>query len=634
MDSKAPLRASAPAAPTSALDKAMSFLNKYKEGGSSTPRTSAAEGVDTFRRSGAANTIRDEDEMDMSLSSDSDKYLKTTRKSPSRLTASRDNRVPEHYGEDMAATRAGGGVSRSLTGARSSAQFATARELGILDSGGLEGPKAAVSPAGLDKPKPPRGSKGNSLYSQAGVYPPPSDGRLTGIRASAATISAPLNAGATRQSYESEGEVDSSIDSVSSMVTAGVEEIRGEARAKEKEPTRIGSFSDIGGSYGSNAQQRSGFNGYNIEQQPALRPGRKKDGLCSPIGEASDVESGISWEGSTGTPRRTAPLDEFDLESTDKATPRAGSVADGLGAGSNREKSASSHDAEERESEEDEEDDYGDDDFEDVDPLPESDSDDTGNQSLKFVASQGRGRSKESEEPALPQTDSHALQRLQVRGTKKSLSDDDTEHHEPEPATIVSCTGAPREEEFARTRGHGTLQEPRQAWGDPPAGSKPGLHDTSDFGTSPESGAYGNTEDICEIAPGSEVGSRGRRLGVAEKWDQGPLGGCWMKDASGAHDSDPAIGMRDGVAPSHSGNKIPDETQKISAENRKTGDTGIGCVSRSGVLIDRSTEVHDSGRPPGMEVKTISRSSGVASVEYAHDKDTGVDLRSYGTQVR
>ena len=637
MDSKAPLRASAPAAPTSALDKAMSFLNKYKEGGPSTPRSSTAEMANVFRRTGAANTIL-HDEMDMSLSSDSDKYLNTTPKAPSRLTPSRDTPEAEH-GEDTSVTHGGGGISRTLTEARSSAHFATARELGILDLGAVGGPKAAVSPSGLEKPKPSSGSKVNTLY-QAGGYPPP-DGRSAGFRASA-TISASPNAGAARQSSECVSEREaSSIESISSLVPGAVQELtdkelRVEAQATEREQRRRGSFSEIGGGYAANAQRSSGFLRQSVEQESTLLPSRQQDGLCSsPVGEASDVESGYSRADSI--PRRSMPLVELATGSDHNAPPISKREADGPDAGGIRSREQSrgdicvSHGEEESEVEED--DDYGDDDFEELDTLLESDGEDAGSRPLNFVASKGRDPSGGLDEAVMPQTKSREPQPPQIWGTKESLSPNNVENQTPEPAAAVSSMGDyPLEEEVARSRQNGALQEPHQAWDDLSAELKRGLPDTTDFGTNPESDADGTTEDISEIAPGSKVGTGGRQFGVEEKRDRKPLGRCWVDVASGAHDSERTKRTDGGVAPSLLGKVTQDESAR--AENRKMGATNIDGISKRGVLIDRSTEVHDPGRPPDMEVKTISRDSGVASVEYAHDTERGVDLRSYGTQAR
>lgn len=632
MDSKAPLRASAPAAPTSALDKAMSFLNKYKEGGSSTPRSSTAEGANVYRRSGAAKTFLDEDEMDMSLSSDSDKYLKTTRRAKSRLTPSRDTPAAEHGG-GMAVAHEGGGVSRSLTEARSSAHFATARELGMLDAGALGGPKAAVSPAGLERPKPSSGSKANTPYQSGGYLPP--DGRSAGIGASAA-ISASPDAVAARQSseYDSEGEVASSIESVSSMVPAAVDEPRVEARETDEEQRRRVSSLEIGSGFGTNAHRSSGFLRQSVEQESKFLPDRQKSGLnSSPVGEASDVESGYSREASTS--RSSMPMDELASVSDHKVAPISKREADDPDGGDTCSRElirggvSASHAEAENEAEEDgEDDDYGDDDFEELDTLLESDGGDAVSPPLPLVASKGRERSEGLEEAMLPQTKSRAHQPPQIRGTKM-------ENQTPEPAAAVSSVAvSPLEEEVGRSRQLGAIQEPSQAWDDLSAELKRGLPNTTDFGTSPESDADGNTEDISEIAPGKNVDTRKPRLGVEERQTRRSLDGCWVDVAGGAHDSERTKGTDDGTAPLLPGKITRDETQGANVESRKMGGADIDGISKRGVLIDRSTEVREPGRPPGMEVKTISRASGVASVEYAHDTERGVDLRSYGTQAR
>lgn len=638
MDSKAPFRASAPAAPASALDKAMSFLNKYKEGGSSTPRSSTAEGTNILRRSAAANTILDKDEMDMSLSSDSDKYLKKTRTSPSRLKPSHDTPAAEN-GEGMVVAHVGGGVSRLLTEARSSAHFTAAKELGMLDSGLLGGPKAAVSPAGLEKLKPSSGRKLNTLY-QSGGYPT-SDGRSAGIRATAGMSASP-NAGAARQSseHDSEGEVASSIESVNSMVPAAVGDLRVKARETKREQGRRDSFSEIGGGYGTKAQRSSGFLRQSVEQESALLPTRQKDALCSSsVGEASDVESGYSRAEST--PRSSMPLEELASVSDHKAPSVSRQGADGpdLGGTHSRELTRGgisvSHAEEDKAEEGGEDDDYGDDDFEELDTLLEGGGEDAVRQPLPFVAPKGRDRSGDLEEAVLPQANRSALQPPHTRGTTKSLPDNNMRNQTSEPLTAVTSMGAsPLQEEVARSPQHGTIQDARQAWDDLSAELKRGLPETTDFGTSPESDADGNTEDISEIAPGNNADIRGRRLGVEEKQTRTSLGGCWVGAASGPRDSKPTKRTDAGVAPFLHGKVTRDETQGASAENRKMGATDIDGISKRGVLIDRSTEMQDPGRSPDVKVKTISRTSGVASVEYAHDTERGVDLRSYGTQAR
>ncbi|CAN0064421.1 unnamed protein product, partial [Hapterophycus canaliculatus] len=167
VDLKEPLRASAPAAPTSALDKAMSFLKKYSSNAS--PNKSTAER--TFQKSSdALISTFNEEELDLSLSSGSDAgEWKPARKAHTDWRASRGKLTLE----PQEATK-----SRALTGMRTSARFSTAKELGISGPEELGVPKAAVSPLGLMKSSTNRSSDG---AQQANEYSPP-ESRLSGLR--------------------------------------------------------------------------------------------------------------------------------------------------------------------------------------------------------------------------------------------------------------------------------------------------------------------------------------------------------------------------------------------------------------------------------------------------------------------
>ena len=555
------LRASAPAGPTSALDKAMSFLNKYKQGGSG---AATAKGVNTSRKStDVARTTFDEDEMDMSLSSDSGSAGRTpARKATSRLKPTRDKPVLAGTATSEAEGEFGN-RPLTLSGMRSSGRFGTAKELGISESGGLDGPKAAVSPVGIPSNRfTNNSSEGGARYpADAGS---PSEHQSSGLRlvvnipGESSTYGSPVNRG-SESDIESEG---SAVVEVLEEQSPGVQEV------SESEPwlgslnSELGVSSEIdaGGSLGLVSPAREKKSGPDRRGFARSPPDRSALGKVMSIDDLASVS-----RPQTSPNLRDRGTDAGDDSGGDRSERTRGSYA---------------------EDDDDDEDDYGDDAFEDQDVLMESIG-----------------------EPALPTE----CQNTHPTPTTEAPSHESRVGQSASPAARIASDQ--RREVGSR---------PLEAWSMPPtvkeeARPSPG---TSDSGTSPRSRTNGADIDRKdERAPPN----------TREAWvARSARGSCAAKD-EGEGTARAATG---GVGRPSLQNTDQCRPQGDDS-GRGTGkqETRRGSLSKRGVLIDRSEEASNPTRPPDTEVKVIARVDAVASVEYAHDPESGRNLRSCGTQV-
>lgn len=564
---KDPLRASAPAGPTSALDKAMSFLNKYKQGASS---AATAKGANSFRKSlDAANTTFDEDEMDMSFSSDSDAAGRSPgRKAPSRLKASRDEpRLEPRTGAATAGTERNF-ASRSLTlsGMRASGRFDTAKELGISESAGLEGPKAAVSPIGIQN-RSTKSSEGVARYQADACSP--SEHQSSGLRlvvnipGESSTYGSPVKHGSG-----------SDIESVGSVVAEALEEQTGGEDVFGGEPwlgslnseLAISSKADPGGSsdlVNPTLEQQSG-SATNLNQDSRGASGR---GLAQSPPDRSAIGKVMSVDDLATVSRPQIPPNPRG---------RGANAEDGRGSESS-ERNRRSY-AAEGEDDDDEEDDYGDDDFEDQDVLMESIGE------------------------TAPVTEGH--------NTISASTTRAPSHVSCVGQSTIPARGAANNQE------HGVLPRPLEAWSRPPADKEAAqsLPGTSDSHTSPRSIDWKDGR-----AP----------PGTREAWGEKSA-----RESCAKGDKSTAPAATGGIARPLSPNTDQCRQQgDNSARGTGTEETNGGSLSRRGVLIDRSIEASNPIRPSDMKVNVIARVEAVASVEYAHDPESGLNLRSCGTQV-
>lgn len=627
IDPKSPLRASAPAAPTSALDKAMSFLDKYKQGNSSTaPRRSADVPSATF----------DEDELEISLSSDSDAPgRQAARKAPSRLKVSRNKIVLEPQratavtSEDDPASR-----SLTLTGMPSSARFATAKELGIN-----LGPKSAVSPVGLKKNNSTKSNAG-SAQSHVDAHSPFED-QKPGLRL-AVNIPGESSAHASLRRQDS----DSEVESLGSAVAEALEEtICGEDDEIEDE-SRLGSLiSEPVSDFEVDAGGNSRLVGPTLEQHSGSAIILKQDSR-----EAGDTGFARVPPGRT-TLGKIMSFDELATVSGQQiCSASENREENGVDNGSDRfEGNGGNHarysTAEPATEDEDNEDDYGDDDFEDQDVLMESNGENPReHHALGEPTSTVGGAATRcfeevvSQQPILGHGSSPASTTTFVTA---NIENDKTPH--PVTAPVGSRVTQPISPvgELVNYREHESLQRPREAWAvlEEKKYENQTLPVTSDSGTNPGSCMNPDNELKDDPAPENNRRADGRASsGAREAWGMRSASESLTKGAKGDK-SNAAVTTgeeEDGVDQPHN---IPNAGQcrhreSEAARGAGNGKESVGVVSKRGLLIDRSSEDRDPIRPPGSEVKVVVRAEAVASVEYAHDPESGLDLRSCGTQVR
>ncbi|CAM9743420.1 unnamed protein product [Ectocarpus fasciculatus] len=570
VDLKAPLRASAPAGPTSALDKAMSFLNKYKQGSANGAQTTtAATGVGTFRKSAnARSTTFDQDEMDLSLSSDSDTAGgPSRRKTPSRLKPTRDK--PSLAPQE------------SMVKVRSLAGLSTTKELEANDLGDLGRPKAAISPVGLQRHSSASRSAADARF-QADAYSP-SEGRTSSLRL-AVTIpgeSSPLSSLVRHGS-------DSDVESIRSAVAEVLEDQSGEEEEEEGSP-------DLQ----SPTFEKTKDNGM-VESDSGLTRSPPGRGALGSIMSFDDL--------ATVSGQRISP----DLD--DKGD-------DTSNGGVNRKQSAGNRGSYAAEDEE-EDDDYGDDDFEDLDLLMDSNGGISDAQQVLNKTTSIEVARISSQQP--------------ISGHGTSPASPTEEMVKTSPNDECQVAGATAEcRRFLATGEtvgdplNGAPEPPREAWSVPAAKTDVAktLPTMAESGTSPDTDwkddgvmSESNTR-AKERAPSGAMEAWGERLGSgpsATVSDTKYLGTAATKD--------------DGMLPCVS-NTSRCREDIIAARGKGEARTSIDSISKRGILIDRSTELHDATRPPGMKVKVVVRTEAVASVEYAHDPERGLDLRSCGTQI-
>lgn len=617
--SKSLLRASAPAAPTSALDKAMSFLDKYKEGNSSTaPRRCADVPSATF----------DEDELEISLSSDSDApNRKPARKTPSRLKASRIE--PELKSQRAkAATPEWDPANHpaTLTGMPSSARFATAKELGIS----LEGPKSAVSPVGLQKNNSTKSIAGGAR-SYVDICSPSGD-QSPGFRLA---VKFPEES-STHTSLVRQGS-DSEVDSVGSVVAEALEE----AIPREDELEDKSRLESLASELASDSEidASSSLVSSMLERQSGSARISRKDnretgdtGFARVAPDRTFLGKGMSFD--------ELATNSGQIISSVPDNREANSVDD---ESDGREGNAGNHaryaTAEAATEEEGSEDDYGDDDFEDQDVLMESNSEKPREQHISSeTTSTTCGAATSCTEKVVSQQpmSGHRTSPVStITATANVLPNDGKPYPVTESAgpSVSHQAISPPVGGVVNYREHETLHRPREAWSVPVVN----IEETRLLPvSSPKSCTNLDKDWTDDAGPGNNQSAVGRAPpGAREAWGIRPASGASAKcDRS-------YTPVTTGEA--KGGEEIPhipnaDQCQHRESEiARGTGKgeaTSVGTISKGGLLIDRSAEARYPIRPPDSEVKVVVRAEAVSSVEYAYDPESGIDLRSCGTQVR
>lgn len=613
VDLKEPLRASAPAAPASALDKAMSFLNKY----CSNPASNKMGTERTFGKSSdAPNSTFNEDELDLSLSSDSDAGdWKPARKASTDWKASRDQVTPEPQQD---------GKSRALTEMRTSARFSTAKDLGISGPGELGMPKAAVSPVGLIQISANRESEGAQPYQADGYSPP--ENRLSGLRLA---VNIPGDS-SPHTSLIRPGS-DSDVDCISSPLGEGVEDktrVRAEGFQDRSKPGSC--VSEIAGSTEISPVRNSSFASPTFQQHSESARTSRQDGTgASDRGFARHaVDHGslgniVSFDNLAAVSGREIFSNANDGRAVATEVPLGGKE-------SNIENNGS-HTAEDVAGEEEEDDDdYGEDDFEDQDVLMESNSEAPDGEQASGKTTLGRG----SDETAGSSCFHEVVSQRSVpvpRGSPAPVeaSPEDRKQREAEESAADSRAGRQEMSTGAvhRIGESETPAEPREAWSVTAANEeKARLGPIAiDSGTSPESRMNADAEWKDSVSPGNSPSIHGRApSAVKEAWGHASAS---SPSGNGRRDCCAAQTLRSNSA------RCPNQGGDAAC-GTGSREASIGSVSRRGILMDRSTEAKNRTRSPGAKVTVVVRTEAVSSVEYAHDPERELDLRSCGTQVR
>ena len=592
--------ASVPAAPASALDKAMGFLEKYKKRASSSPTLGHAARTNSNRRWSATDAAFDADnETDFSLGSDDiDRGLTFYRKIDPMLKPNRAAPTPE--------------PSRSLTDVPPSGCFATAKQLGITESEISNGPKAAVSPISLEGHLATSDCHCEEVGTRKGHQfdtCPSEEGRKSGLRFFSVSMPRSPSSDMVRQDPRNDDNYVSSVESVPSAVTARfVKEVRTEAPCGWSQRSRESSFSDLASSYKKDAENSSNLAGLELRrggkistdshvaatraidgahERVYVREGFGKLSSFEDIATVHDQDQPFKWGQATTAAEDTSSDIRNDIDSERNYDYRSARMTQAT--------------------EEEEGDCYDDDDFEDVDDSLGS-NDHVGDQGPGGCFQQNVTSNEDRHNPA------HNTTPLGNDG-----NEEDSGQRQGDGYTSYRAN-----EPFGRTC---------QGW-DRGANAASPLVATVEDNVRPRvciGGGNGRAND-CEVDTTSDRPSvQVRSRTVKEAW------GCTLD-----HEE-----VLEGVRATHTASMttsvacqcIIEETNRNHTSDRASFGgagpvAGVGDMSNQGVRIERSNEACNPQRPPSADVKIFVRSNAVASVEYAHDPERGVDLRSFGTQVR
>lgn len=592
----------------------MSFLNKY-----STPPTGAAtkEINVATRLSGTANTnVDDEDEMDISLSSEGmDTGQTFPRKVQSRLKASGG---PDELGKPFGQHP----VSRSLTGVRSSARFATAKELGVSELGALAGPKASVSPLGLQNQHVNTVDTAGSRF-ETDKHSQLEEGRVSGLLLAVNIPGGSPDSAAVKHERGSDGEVASSVESIHSAVAGTLEEIRQEAQAAGSWQPQLGSACpELGSSREFDDEGSSGPISPTNEREDAIlkrtlpqdkahsstRNDNNRGFVHTALGKVISGEHLAAVSGQhaeTTLSRRDGQTIDYDY-SGGREGASVGyrvSIVDDMG---------------------DDEDDYEDDGFEEVDGNTES---------AKTLPAAGRNGANLAG-VVLRRSASCEADPTTGRGADGSNIDssDEGQHHVQRPTPVTSSVPEPLVDNSVHSGECAMTRKPRQVWNDLEPPGKSRAPETTDSGTSPLPQSMPGTSASHDNGRGTSPGSNPIPPGKAlldtkQAWGGRSASESQVEDRnSAAAASTPTGDMNDGGVARH--------PLQVADEFRRETPAVVDGVSKKGVVIDRSAERRSPDPPPGTDVKVVRRAETVASVEYTHDPERGLNLRSCGTQVK
>ncbi|CAM9159399.1 unnamed protein product, partial [Scytosiphon promiscuus] len=576
VDSKEPLRASAPAAPTSALDKAMNFLNKYSS--STAPNKTGAER--TFRQSsGAPIPTFNEDELDLSLSSDSDAGdWKPARKALTGRKVSPDKLTPEPRGETK---------SRALTGMRTSARFSTAKELGISEKGELSMPKAAVSPLGLMKSSTNRITEGAKPNEADGNSP--SESHLSGLRLAVDILG---NSSPNTDLLQSGSASD--VDSiVSALVETVVDEIQGGAEGFENGARPSPTFQQDSESARTSKQDDREARDKELARAPVDR------GSLGNVASFHDLAAISGHDNPSNCNNSQANAKGNQIQG------RAGSIDNN---GSHATDNGGRVDSEQA-----------------LTKTALVSAEIAGSACVENVVSRpsvpGQGESPASTTQATAGTSGDNTWREVAKSAIESRV-----------GRQKTCTG-----EADGMGQRDTPQEPREAWAmavvnEEKANLAPV---TIDSGTSPEPRINPDADWKNKSSPENTRGIEGESpSALKEAWGHASAAGPSINGQT--RNSSVAEGRADDC---HAGQTLPPKAARCP---RRGGDAAcepgrregrIGSVTKRGIVMDRSSEARDYTRPSGEKVKVVVRADAVSSVEYAHDPERQLELRSCGTQM-
>lgn len=718
----APLRASTPAGNTSALDKAMGFLNKYTQGGvrnsdAGTPPTKANTPVagsrqlnggdfDKSSRNGRRTNYFDDDidDMDILLSSSEDADDSETEPQKQRMTRTESTHGLQRH-IDKHGDAVDGGKSKapmfpmkvddagpSLTGARSSGRFPTAEDLGIrveeVLGQSVVAPKVAVSPLGAGHATNRRSNAADDFESGYNNTarddhdaPEPTDVssavRLT-VNIPGSRHAHALGATSREPRKPIEGDVHdaSSTNSVESKLSRSIEkpnQSHSVASSREhnvdNDQQRLSrSSSGIESSCGVNDEGEltsisptancntgkeeegagRGANGRDFDRGIRRGDGGSRDNVVSSndlalVGHhvsfasttpVASEEPNVGDEQGVGTRSDTANSTRIRNKANSAETVRT------MNKGSSDSDVGGSAHEEEEEEEGDDEDDYEDDDFEELEATAESDQYNDSPKDEKMRRILPSNYTERYDDATLAQATASTTMGTASEFGKGNAVDDRGEG--PKVPCSRQAWAEPRRDD--NTKQSQTIS--KSTTGAQSACSSPGSPTDRDA-----TGIGGRSDDANKAHDdgGMRATSKGGEMKVA--WGIQSVKESRQLNGYQTDSEDTAMGtvgrarnsitgMRESTKGCGSVAQIvhPDQSEQLrpgrrqTAPNRNAGENPVS--TKRGVVIDRSCEVIMPGPSPASpDVKNIVRAETVAVVEYAHDPERDIDLRSIGTQV-
>lgn len=622
------VQASSPAT-TSALDKAMGFLNKYKKSDVRSLQKTATATSSALSRSGTAIDHSDGDVVDISSSSSGDEAA--------RFLGER-KQILEH--EDAPRARAGkdkmpidGDVTDHSppTSVRSALCFPPAEELDTAISRPLDGRQVAASLFGLQLAS-------NLLTADTSHGTMGSPAKKIDASTVGSTVNRP---GSPRPGIGSERRPDVEQASSNASVTSEIFEQSEKALEHDEGVSQSSnvSFDECSSSNllleDSLLLSRRTTGDSAIENRKSGDTGRYEN--HKRVGERSDQTHDHEQ------PQLAQDVNLSFRSLVEHTAERLASLPPPEGAESADEASKDTESGEvqpktellqpDNDDEDEDDDDYSDDEFEDLEGAPDYQEKDTGTTSWDVVQKPIEQHGENAPDSVRPAGMRLAAGKPLGQRDEGSRPNFTNQQKSPRNTSTFGKSIAPA---YHPLKAQG--REIRQAWSETSSEREPTMVQTTNSATCPTKNLDSPThtcttanaiQDLPFDCHSSNHGHK--RCGVAQAWGEG------SPFTANKHEDDTCGPTeRENLGNTVSGNVDTQIPRRSSKENIRSSKVMVKDENRNAICrvpIDRSEEVKCPERPLESDVRVMTRAETVATIEYACDPERGIEFRSFGTQV-